>query len=70
MQQTNRPDESESVSVRMGSVALPARVADRVQTSGPNRRTRRIIMHPLLRVSALQLPESSSSTENRKSLSR
>eukprot|EP00959_Pyramimonas_sp_CCMP1952_P010504 220206-Pyramimonas_sp.AAC.1 len=70
MQQTNGPDDSESVSVRISSSALLqlelraktdstsqddpndtnsfadlARVSDRVQTSGCNRRTRLIILH-------------------------
>eukprot|EP00959_Pyramimonas_sp_CCMP1952_P361776 7576703-Pyramimonas_sp.AAC.1 len=78
MLQTNGPDNSESVSLRMSSVALLqpeiraktdstsqddsndtnscadlARVADRVQTSGRNRRTCLIILHRFLCVSAL-----------------
>eukprot|EP00959_Pyramimonas_sp_CCMP1952_P127895 2674789-Pyramimonas_sp.AAC.1 len=78
MQQTNANDTSDSVSVRISSVALLqpelraktdrtsqddsndtnsfatlAGVADRIQTSGCNRRTRLIILHPFLCVSAL-----------------
>eukprot|EP00959_Pyramimonas_sp_CCMP1952_P090849 1901820-Pyramimonas_sp.AAC.1 len=64
MQETNAPGDTESVHVRNRSIAPPnikntnsfadvARVPDRVQTSGCNRRTRLLILDRILYALAL-----------------